>query len=91
MTIAIKFLPNLSTTLRPLYTLLLKHQKWTWGAEQEKAFIAAKQALQHNSLLVHFDPKKQLVLACNASLYGIGVVLSHVMDDGTERTIAYTS
>ena len=86
-----KFLPNLSTTLRPLYALLLKHRKWTWGAEQEKAFIAAKQALQHNSLLVHFDPKKQLVLACNASLYGIGAVLSHIMDDGTERTIAYTS
>ena len=86
-----KFLPNLSTTLRPLYILLLKHRKWTWGAEQEKTFNAAKQALQHNSLLVHFDPKKQLVLACDASPYGIGAVLSHVMEDGTERPIAYTS
>ena len=86
-----KFLPNLSTTLRPLYILLLKHRKWTWGPEQEKAFNAAKQALQHNSVLVHFDPKKQLVLACDASPYGIGAVLSHVMEDGTERPIAYTS
>ena len=46
-----KFLPNLSSTLKPLYVLLLKHRKWTWGAEQEKAFNAAKQALQQNSLL----------------------------------------
>ena len=80
-----KFLPNLSSTLKPLYVLLLKHRKWTWGAEQEKAFNAAKQALQQNSLLVHFDPKKRLVLACDASPYGIGAVLSHVMEDGTER------
>jgi len=86
-----KFLPNLSSTLKPLYVLLLKHRKWTWGAKQEKAFNAAKQALQQNSLLVYFDPKKRLVLACDASPYGIGAVLSHVMENGTERPIAYTS
>ena len=51
----------------------------------------SKPCIQQNSLLVHFDPKKQLVFAWDASPYGIGVVLSHVMEDGTERPIAYTS
>ena len=50
-----------------------------------------KLPLQTNSLLAHFDPSKPLILACDASQYGIGAALSHVMEDGQERPIAYTS
>ena len=86
-----KFLPNLSSTLKPLYDLLGKDKKWIWGDKQKEAFRAAKEALQADSLLVHFDPMKPLVLACDASDYGIGAILSHIMEDGHERPIAYTS
>ena len=34
-----KFLPNLSSTLYPLYQLLQKGQPWKWGVEQKKAFV----------------------------------------------------
>ena len=37
-----KFLPNLSFTLHPLYQLLKKDIKWSWGAAQEKAFATSK-------------------------------------------------
>ena len=85
------FLPNLSTRLVPLYNLLRKQIQWEWGKEQENAFQEAKKALQTDSLLVHYDETKPLILACDASQYGLGAVLSHIMEDGTERPIAYVS
>ena len=41
--------------------------------------------------MVHYDLNRELRLACDASSYGLGAVLSHVMDDGRERPIAYAS
>ena len=86
-----KFLPNLSSKLAPLYRLLHKQTKWSWGREQEKAFTEAKNALQADALLVHFDPNKPLIVEADASQYGIGAVLSHKMQDGQERPIAFAS
>ena len=68
--------------------LLKKGVKWIWNKAQEDAFIEAKESLQSYALLVHFDPNKPLVLACDASPYGCGAVISHQMPDGTERPIA---
>ena len=36
---------------------------------------------------MHFDPAKELVLATDASDYGLGAVLSNKMGGGTERPI----
>ena len=72
-----KFLPNLSTCLDPLYALLQKQSHWLWGAEQKKAFEQAKTLLTSSCILTHYDPSKPLVVACAASPYVIGVVLSH--------------
>ena len=55
------------------------------------AFEKAKELLQSAELLVHFDPEKELILASDASDYGVGVVLSHRMENGTERPIGYVS
>ena len=86
-----KFLPNLSSTLAPLHRLLRKNSTWTWGPEQQKAFKEAKSQLTSSCLLVHFDPDRELILACDASPYGVGAVLSHRMDDGSEKPIAFAS
>ena len=47
--------------------------------------------LSSDALLVHYDAKRELRLACDASSYGLGAVISHVMDDGLERPIAFAS
>ncbi len=86
-----KFLPNMATILEPLHELLRKGQKWKWNQEQQEAFAKAKELLQSADLLVHFNPDLKLVLASDASNYGIGAVLSHEMPDGTERPIGYVS
>ena len=40
-------------------------------------------------LLVHFDDQKPVVLACDASPFSIGAILSHILDNGSECPIAY--
>ena len=42
-------------------------------------------------MLVHFDPNKKIVLTCDASPYGVGAVLSHLTNDGTEHPISFVS
>ena len=86
-----KFLPNLSTVLAPLYVLLQKQRPWSWGLAQQRAFAEAKQRLVSSSLLVHYSEHRELLLSADASPYGVGAVLSHRMEDGSEKPIAYAS
>ena len=78
-----RFLPDVATILEPLHQLLRKRSKLQWQKEQQEAFAKSKELLQ-SALLVHFDPAKELVLATDASDYGVGAVLSHKMEGGTE-------
>ena len=86
-----RHLPNLAHILEPLHLLLRKNTTWKWGKEQQNSFIKVKEILCSPNLLVHYDSEKPLILSCDASLYGLGAVLSHIMPDGSERPIAYTS
>ena len=85
------FLPNLASTLAPLHELLKKGKAWVWTTECQKAYDVCKEGLTSESLLVHYNVNRELRLACDASSYGLGAVISHVMDDGRERPIAYAS
>ena len=86
-----KFIPNLSTIVQPLNQLLQKDHKWVWTAECQHAFEQAKQSLTSSSVLAHYDLSLPIRMAADASAYGVGAVISHVMPDNTERPIAYVS
>ena len=86
-----RFLPNLSTTLHPLNALLQKGTAWKWTDACDQAFEAVKQQIASDLVLTHFNPKLPLRLASDASPYGIGAVMSHVLPNGEERPIAFVS
>ena len=86
-----KFLPNLATLVHPLNTLLQHDKCWKWSAECAQAFQQAKQALSSASVLAHYDPTLPLTLAGDASVYGVGAVISHTLPDGSEKPTAFAS
>lgn len=89
LTFYARFLNNLSTVAAPLNKLLGK-SPWQWSKTEEDAFENTKSLLLNSKLLIHYDPSKRLYLQCDASPYGIGIVLSHHIDN-TDRPIAFAS
>ena len=73
-----KIVPNLSTLLHPLNSLLQADKKWEWSPERDKAFQLAKEQLISASVLTHYDPALPITLAADASAYGVGAVISHI-------------
>ena len=86
-----KFFPKLFSEIAPLYALLRKDCKWKWTKLEQEAFQTSKDLLLSSQLLVHFDPTKEHILACDASGYGICAVLAHRMPDNSEKLIGYVS
>ena len=74
-----RLLPNLSTALTSLYRLLQAGVPWRSMATEQKAFPSPKQLLLSSRILAHFDPTQDLILACEASPYGIGAAFLIVM------------
>ncbi|UYV73853.1 K02A2.6-like [Cordylochernes scorpioides] len=67
------------------------NSKWNWTGEHRILFAKCKALLTNESVLAHYDATRELVLACDASSYGLGVVLSHRNDRKEETPIAFAS
>ncbi len=78
-----------STLIHPLNELLKRERAWKWT---EECFKQTKQNIISSKVLAHYDARLPVRMAGDASNYGIGAVLSHVMPDSTERApIAFAS
>lgn len=86
-----RFMKILSMQLRSLHELLKRESVWKWTSECEAAFISAIDQLLQSTIVVHYDTKKPLKLACDASPYGVGAVIFHVIENGEEKPIAFAS
>ena len=79
-----KFMPNLATVLHLLNALLQTDREWTWSKECDKAIKCAKGQLTSGTVLIHYDSTLPISLAADASVSGVGAVISHVFPDGSE-------
>ena len=61
------------------------------GQRTGKGVEKSKSMLQSPQVLVHFESEKDIGLSCDASDYGVAAVISHRMEDGSDRTVAYAS
>ena len=85
-----KFVPNLSSKLYHLYKLLRTDVKFEWNDNCNKAFEESKKALMEANFLEFYDPNKPIVIVSDASSYGLGGVIAHVIDE-VEKPIYFTS
>lgn len=85
-----RFLPDRATHLKPLYELT-KITEFVWNTECDEAYRWLKKEITSSKVLTNYDPTKELVLACDASKYGLSAILSHPYADGIEKPIAFAS
>ncbi|XP_063690927.1 uncharacterized protein LOC134823403 isoform X1 [Bolinopsis microptera] len=86
-----RYLPNLSSVIAPIERLRAKNVKWVWTNTEKTAFKILKNLLASNRVLTFYNPKLPLKLDTDASIGGIGAVLSHIMLNGDERPIEFIS
>ncbi|XP_063629211.1 uncharacterized protein K02A2.6-like [Cydia splendana] len=57
----------------------------------QKAFEMLRKMLSGTDTLVHYDVNKEIIMSCDASQFGLGAVLEHVMEDGSVRPVMFAS
>ena len=79
-----RFIPNFACAFAPLYKLLQKNVKFTWGREQEKCFNAIKGLFSSKRVLRLYNSSLETLLETDASSYGIAAVLMQRENRNTE-------
>ena len=86
-----RFIANFSRIARPLHQLTHKGALFLWSQECSRAFKELKKMLTSAPVLAYPDFKKDFALETDASVQGIGAVLSQRQDDQRLHPIAYAS
>ncbi len=85
-----KFIPNLSSQIVVLYKLLEKASEFVWTDKCREVFEKSKKLLLENQVLELYDPNKPILISADASPYGVGAVLSHMVN-GVEKPVLFAS
>jgi len=86
-----RFVPNFARITMPLNGLLKKGIIYQWTSKQDEAFNALKECLVTSPILMFPNFKEQFILFTDASISGLGAILSQLNEKGQEHVIAYAS
>ena len=70
-----KFIPNFSTIIAPISSMLSKTAVFVWGEEQEEAYLSVLEEIRNPITLRHFDPSKETSVIVDASPVGLCAIL----------------
>ena len=74
------------TLCAPLNEQLRKDKVWNWTMECKMAFEKLKEVFTSELFLTHYNPDLDIIVASDASAYGIGACILHKMPDGSTKT-----
>ncbi|XP_037931645.1 uncharacterized protein K02A2.6-like [Teleopsis dalmanni] len=86
-----KFINHMRKYRGPLDELLQNNKQWQWTELHQRCLDGFKQILSSELLLAHYDPLKNIVVAADASNYGLGACIFHEADDGSMKVICHAS
>ena len=86
-----RFIRNFAEIAHPLHLLTQKDAIFQWSPECQKAFQQLKDALVSPPVLAYPDFSKSFTLETDASIKGLGAVLSQLQDDNSLHPVAYAS
>ena len=85
-----RFVPDLSSIMNPINSLLKSDTAWTWDKPQQIAFDRVKKLITEAPVLAFYDMTRPTIVSADASSFGIGAALFQVFD-GEMKPIAFAS
>lgn len=80
-----RFLAHRADKLKPLFDCA-NREKFGWNDECEEAFCWVKNEMIPARVLAHYDPNERLVLACDASDYGLSAIRTNTKTVRKDRS-----
>ena len=86
-----RFIPVFARVAAPLHALTRKSAAFKWTSSCQTAFDQLRNKLVAIPVLAYPDFGRDFILETNASIKGLGTVLSQTQEDGKVHPIAYAS
>ena len=86
-----RFVPKFAKIAQPLHRLTKKEVAFTWDEACQEAFEVLKRKLIEAPVLSYPSFEKDFALETDASVQGLGAVLSQQQEDGRLHPVAYAS
>ena len=86
-----KCVNNMHEIRGPLDELLKSKTPWEWNSKRRNSFMNLKEVIMSDLLLTHYDPNRKIIVAADASNYGLGACIFHEFEDGRIKAISHAS